>query len=123
MSTEQDTTFGVELVLDLYDCDPETIRSRSRLIEYVHQLCDLIGMRRYGDTIAERFALSNPKAAGYSIVQLIETSSITGHFSEQRNAAYLNIFSCKEFDVAAAIRFTQDYFGATTVKHHVLERR
>jgi len=117
------TVFGVELVLNLYGCDPETVRSRDRLTTYVRDLCDLIGMRRYGDLFAERFGLNEAKAAGYSIVQLIETSSITGHFSEQGNSAYLNIFSCKEFDIDAATTFSHEFFGADSVERHVLTRR
>lgn len=115
--------FGTELVLDLYDCDPETIRSRERLTTYVRQMCDLLQMKPYGEPFAERFGLNQAKTAGYTVVQLIETSSITGHFSEQRNAAYLNIFSCKEFSVPDALAFSKDWFAAGGVSHRVLVRR
>ncbi|MFC7547703.1 S-adenosylmethionine decarboxylase family protein [Plantactinospora sp. GCM10030261] len=117
------SAFGVELVLNLHGCAPDTVRSPDRLAAYVRDLCELIGMRRYGDLFAERFGLNETKTTGYSIVQLIETSSITGHFSEARNAAYLNIFSCKEFDIDAATAFTAGFFGATSVERHVLTRR
>lgn len=120
---DDSTAFGVELVLDLYGCDPDTIRSPDQLTRYVRELCELIGMRRYGNPFAERFGLNEAKATGYSIVQLIETSSITGHFSEQCNSAYLNIFSCKDFDVDVATAFSQKFFGADSVERHVLTRR
>lgn len=114
--------FGTELVLDLFDCDPETIRSRERLTEYVRELCAVIEMTPYGQLFAERFALDDAKAAGYSIVQLIETSSITGHFCELWNSAYLNVFSCKEFDTDKAAEFTRAFFGATDIEQRVLRR-
>lgn len=117
-----DTTFGMELVLDLHGCDPATIRSRDELVRFAHELCHLIGMKPYGPTWAERFGLNADKSAGYSLVQMIETSCITGHFSEEWNAAYLNIFSCKAYDPDLATRFTTDFFGATSVKTNLLTR-
>lgn len=109
-------TFGMEVVLDLYDCNLETIRSKEKLQEYTRELCQVIGMTPYGAPFAERFGLNEAKTAGYSIVQLIETSSITGHFSEERNSAYINIFSCKEFDPKQAAEFSKDFFEADRVE-------
>lgn len=109
-------TFGMEVVLDLYDCKPETIRSKEKLQEYTRELCQVIGMTPYGAPFAERFGLNEAKTAGYSIVQLVETSSITGHFSEEWNSAYINIFSCKEFDPKQAAEFSKDFFEADRVE-------
>jgi S-adenosylmethionine decarboxylase len=109
-------TFGMEVILDLYDCNLETIRSKEKLQEYTRELCQVIGMTPYGAPFAERFGLNEAKTAGYSIVQLIETSSITGHFSEEWNSAYINIFSCKEFDPKQAAEFSKDFFEADRVE-------
>ena len=109
-------TFGMEVVLDLYDCNLETIRSKEKLQEYTRELCQVIGMTPYGAPFAERFGLNEAKTAGYSIVQLIETSSITGHFSEEWNSAYINIFSCKEFDPKQAAEFSKHFFEADRVE-------
>lgn len=109
-------TFGMEVALDLYDCTPETIRSKEKLQEYTRELCQVIEMAPYGAPFAERFGLNEAKTAGYSIVQLIETSSITGHFSEEWNSAYINIFSCKEFDPKQAAEFSKDFFEADRVE-------
>jgi S-adenosylmethionine/arginine decarboxylase-like enzyme len=91
--------FGMELVLDLHDCDPKLIRSKAKLATFARQLCRRIKMKRYGEN-------------GYSLVQLIETSSIVAHFSEGTNKVYLNVFSCKEFDPKDAAAFCQNYFKA-----------
>lgn len=119
MSTDpilDSNNFGMEVVLDLYDCNLETIRSKEKLQEYTRELCQVIGMTPYGAPFAERFGLNEAKTAGYSIVQLIETSSITGHFSEEWNSAYINIFSCKEFDPKQAAEFSKDFFEADRVE-------
>lgn len=121
--TEDRSGFGMELVLDLYGCDPEPLRTSTELTRYVLELCHLIDMKPYGEPFLARFGLNAPKAAGYSVVQLIETSSITGHFSELWNAAYINIFSCKDFDAAAATEFTRQFFRAGSVNQRILVRK
>lgn len=117
-----DGTFGMELVLDLADCDPVSIRSKDSLAAYARELCRVIEMTPYGEPFLARFGLAHPKTAGYSLVQLIETSSITAHFSEERNRAYVNIFSCKYFDPAMATEFTREFFQAGSARDTLLIR-
>ncbi|MDI6591750.1 MAG: S-adenosylmethionine decarboxylase [Patescibacteria group bacterium] len=114
--------YGKELILDLIDCDPKTIRSKKKILEYSNKLCNLLKVKKYGKLLIERFALKNPVTAGYSLVQLIETSSITAHFSELWNRAFLNIFSCKLFDHKKVTDFTKKFFKAKKIKNRVLIR-
>jgi len=114
--------FGKELILDLYDCNPRTIRSKKRILEYSTRICDLIKVKKYGKPIIERFALHLDHAAGYSLVQLIESSLVSGHFSELWNRAYINIFSCKDFNGNEAAAFTKKFFNAKKIKRTILIR-
>lgn len=109
--------FGQELTIDLYDCDLRKISDGKHIKNYVIKLCDeVIDMKRYGEPLVEHFGHENPITSGYSLVQLIETSCVSGHFSEYKKSAYLNIFSCKWFDEKKAAEFTKMWFGATRVK-------
>jgi S-adenosylmethionine decarboxylase len=117
-----DGSFGMELILDLSGCSPESVREKESIVGYAQELCKVIDMKAFGEPFVERFALDNKIAAGYSLVQLIETSSITAHFSEYWNKAYINIFSCKEFDPEAAAEFTKKHFSASEVKQTLLVR-
>ncbi|MBI4313305.1 MAG: S-adenosylmethionine decarboxylase [Candidatus Omnitrophica bacterium] len=110
------------MTLDMYECDPASIRSARKLREFVDQMCRILDMKKYGKTHTPYFGLSEPHTAGYSLLQFIETSSITGHFSELTNAAYLNVFSCKKFDVKLAARFAQMFFGAKRMRKRVHQR-
>jgi len=118
-----DDIFGTELVLDLAGCDPDVIGSAQRLAELATQLCKLIGMQPYGDPIIEHFGHAEAKTAGYTLVQLIETSSIVAHFSEAWQTGYINVFSCQPFDADLATGFVQGYLDADRVHHTVLIRR
>jgi len=108
--------FGQELVLNLYDCKSEYIKSKEKILEFSDKLCEQIEMKKYKEPIIERFALHSEISAGYSLAQMIETSLISGHFSEYCNSAHINIFSCKKFDVKKAINFTKEFFKAQRVK-------
>jgi len=119
---EMKKNYGKELILDLFGCDPKIIRSKKKILEYSDWLCNLIKVKKYGKPICERFALHNPVATGYSLVQLIETSSITAHFSELWNRAFINIFSCKLFNHKIATDFTRKFFKARKIKDRVLIR-
>lgn len=114
--------YGKELILDLYDCDPKIIRSKKNFLEYLNKICDLIKVKKYGKPICKRFALHLEHVAGYSLVQLIESSSITGHFSELWNRAFINIFSCKLFDDKIVTSFTKKFFKAKKIKNRILIR-
>lgn len=120
--TIKQQVFGQELVLNLFDCNPEPIRSGNLILEFIDKLCVLIDMKKYGKPFLERFAEHSEIAAGYSVAQMIETSQIAGHFSEYWNNAYLNIFSCKPFDSQVAQNFAKEFFGAKKVKAKLLIR-
>jgi len=114
--------WGWATAVDLYDCNPETIRSAEKIKEFVTALVALLEMKSFGETVVVHFG-EDEKVEGYSMTQLIETSLISGHFANASNAAYIDIFSCKEYDAQAAADFARQFFGAaqknvqTTVRH------
>jgi S-adenosylmethionine/arginine decarboxylase-like enzyme len=104
--------WGLSTAVDLQDCRPDTIRDPEHIKAYVMALCELIGMNRYGDCQIVHFG--EGRVAGYSMIQLIETSLISGHFANETNRAYLDIFSCKGYDPAVVEAFSKRFFGART---------
>ncbi len=102
--------WGMSMALDLQDCRPDTVRDRDHIRAYVMALCELIGMKRYGDCQIVHFG--EGRVAGYSMIQLIETSLISGHFANDSNRAYLDIFSCKGYDPSVVEDFSRTFFGA-----------
>jgi S-adenosylmethionine decarboxylase len=118
----KDCCFGWELMINLYGCKIEKISSKKQIQIFVDTLCEQIEMVKYGKTLIPYFGEKQPHTKGYSLVQLIETSSITGHFSEKKRSAYINIFSCKPYDHRKARLFTKDFFGAEKIKSHFIKR-
>lgn len=114
--------FGYELIMDLSECDIAVMSSKKKLAEYVDKLCKLIKMKKYGKVLLPYFGLEKPHTKGYSLLQFIETSSITGHFSEYWRKSYINIFSCKSYDHELAAKFTKAFFKAKRAKSKLLVR-
>ncbi len=114
--------WGMETCLDLKSCCPETIRSAEKIKEYVVKLCELIDMKRFGECVVVHFG-EDETVAGYSMMQLIETSLISGHFANLTNSVYINIFSCKPYDPHEAAEFTKEFFKAKSYETNVLLRK
>lgn len=100
--------WGMSCSIDMQNCNPAKIRSAAAIQDYVIELCKEIDMTRYGDCQVVNFGSGDK--AGYTLVQLIETSNITGHFSNDTNAAYIDVFSCKPFDPFAVADHARKFF-------------
>lgn len=114
--------WGIASSIDIYNCDPEKIRSPEAIRRFVAELCELIQMKRYGETWVVHFG-EDERVAGYSMVQLIETSLISAHFANLTNTTYLDVFSCKPYDPEMVRDFAQDYFGGTRSNLNVTLRQ
>lgn len=101
--------WGLLTSLDIHDCDPALIRDAESIRRFVRELCELIEMKRFGDTFVVDFG-EDPRVAGFSMTQLIETSLISAHFANESNTVYLDIFSCKFYEPLTAAEFSKNFF-------------
>lgn len=108
---EEQDAWGLLTSIDLHGCDPAKIRDAETVKRHVHELCDRIGMKRFGETVVVNFG-EDPKVSGFSMTQLIETSLISGHYANQTNTVYLDVFSCKYYNPVDAAEFSKEFFGA-----------
>jgi len=114
--------WGKHLVLDCSSCDREAVRSPDAIRDFSEDLVASIGMVAYGEPLLAHFAAHLPEAAGYSLVQLIETSAVTGHFCDASGDAYLDVFSCKDFNSEVAIGVIERHLRPESVKKVELSR-
>ena len=114
--------WGILSSIDLYGCNPDKIRDADLIKKFVVELCDLIEMKRFGETVVVHFG-EDEKVAGFSMTQLIETSLISAHFANLTNTTYLDVFSCKYYDSQVVADFAKNFFDADEVRLQVLNRR
>ncbi|KKS14311.1 S-adenosylmethionine decarboxylase [Candidatus Daviesbacteria bacterium RIFOXYD1_FULL_41_10] len=119
---DKNNTWGMVASIDLHVCNPQYIRSKSKIKEFVLALCDLIEVKRFGECIIINFG-ERDEIQGYSMTQLIETSLISGHFANKTNNTYLDIFSCKYFNPEQIAKFSQHFFQSKDYKLHYIFRK
>jgi S-adenosylmethionine/arginine decarboxylase-like enzyme len=110
--------WGVATSIDIYDCHPQTIRDAEMIKTFVKELCERIGMKRFGETQVVHFG-EEERVAGFSMVQLIETSLISAHFANLTNTVYLDVFSCKPYDVNVVEEYARGFFSGKRTNVHV----
>lgn len=118
MESEEEKTldfaqqWGKSAHINLSGCNHEKLTSREILEQFVKGLVDDVGMVAHGPCYIDRFGIPEENLEGYSAMQFIETSSITVHLDEVNDRAYIDVFSCKDFDDKKAFEFCKTYFEA-----------
>ena len=107
--------WGIQCGVDIYNCNPESIRDAELIKRYVTELCELIEMKTFWETQVVHF-WEDERVAGYSMTQLIETSLISGHFANDSNTAYIDVFSCKYYNPNTVADFTLKFFEGKDYK-------
>jgi S-adenosylmethionine/arginine decarboxylase-like enzyme len=106
----------------MLDCSGCTgIDSKENIYNFTKELVKRIDMQAHGEPIIEYLLPGDPKQ-GYSMLQLITTSNLSGHFMELDGTAYFDIFSCKEFDLIEAQQVIKEFFNPSKMRVNFLTR-
>jgi len=105
--------------VDLFDCKKD-LTSGDCLKDFAANLCSEIGMKLHGEPVIERFG--DGAVEGWSLMQFIETSTITVHLDEIGGRVFVDIFSCKNFDGKKAEDFCVGFWRAGRVEGKTVSR-
>ena len=114
--------WGQHLVLDFNGCPKELLADKENILNWSKELVKAIDMVAYGEPIIEHFATHSHEAAGYTLLQMIETSNIAAHFAENIGQVYIDVFSCKAFDAELALGVCKKYFNPCQANIHNMDR-
>jgi S-adenosylmethionine/arginine decarboxylase-like enzyme len=117
----ENTYWGHHLIINAAGCNPEAIKDHDTVYNFTKQLVKDIDMVAYGEPQIVNFGSGDK--AGFTLVQLIETSNISAHFVNEYNEIYLDVFSCKHFDSHVVVDLVKEYFGATNVWYTFIDRK
>jgi len=108
--------WGQHLVLNAKMCDIIKARDPEYISNFIQHLVKEIDMVPYGTPQITHFA-DNTDKAGWTAIQLIETSNIIAHFLDQNGDLYLDVFSCKPFESLVVINALKEYFSPKKIVH------
>lgn len=111
--------WGYHLMLDCSGC--KNIDKRDVIYKFTKDLIERIDMTAHGEPIIEYLLPGDPKQ-GYSLLQLITTSNIAGHFMELDGTAYFDVFSCKTFDIEIVKQVVHEYFQPGKMRVNFITR-
>lgn len=114
-------TWGKHMIIDAARCNPASIRSATHIHNFTKCLVSAIDMTAYGEPQIVMFGTGNKK--GYTLVQLIETSNICAHFTEEDDSMYLDVFSCKNFEPETVDSVVSAFFNPARTRSSVLLRQ
>jgi S-adenosylmethionine/arginine decarboxylase-like enzyme len=128
MEFEKMKPYGKELILDLHNCNVDKF-TRDSIEEYIYTLCSKINVERgdgvfWWDYQEENIScVSDPvHLIGTSALQFIRTSTIVIHTLDILGNAYIDIFSCDDFDAMKVSQFTVDWFKGRIVNERGIDR-
>lgn len=112
--------WGFHLSLDCYNGDKELITSAVNITAFAKALVERIDMKAYGEPQVIHFGEDDKQ--GFTLVQLIETSNICGHFCDDSGNFYLDVFSCKPYDKEIVKQTVDQFFLPESMIEHYIER-
>jgi S-adenosylmethionine/arginine decarboxylase-like enzyme len=116
------SNWGYHLVLDVQECQKGKASDPLYITKFIKELVVKIDMIAFGEPQLIHFANGTEKA-GWTVIQLIETSSIVGHFLDRSGDLYLDIFSCKNFDESVVKTLIKEYFNPVNIHSRFLNRQ
>ncbi len=104
-------TWAFSCQIDCQGCCRDLMTSEPHIREYVTGILQLLNIQPYGACSVVHFGQA-PSNRGFSMFQFLEKGSISGHFVDQKQLAYIDLICCSPFDIQKAVEFTQSFFEA-----------
>lgn len=109
---------GPHICLDLQGCDPTRLNCLEHVWTYLHQLPDRVNMTRLTQPYTFPYRTCHEIDQGITGFVIIAESHISIHTYPARCYAFVDVFSCKPFNVDKVVRLTKEWFDATSVDTH-----
>lgn len=106
-----ESVWGWHLLVDAKAGDIKSVTSKKQITKFSIELVKRIDMKAYGKPKVVHFAEHDVEKEGYSLVQLIETSLISGHFVDISGDFYIDCFSCREYNAELVIDTINEFFN------------
>ena len=114
--------FGPHLTLDLIGCPKEILSNYDLHFSLLKELPEMIGMTPITQPYVFPYSGLVPEDKGITGIVIIAESHLSIHSFEDKGYTFIDMFSCKPFDVEKAQQFIIDLFKPTKIEKNLLER-
>jgi S-adenosylmethionine decarboxylase len=114
--------YGPHLMLDLNDCNSAILDDLEACFRLLNELPEKIGMTKITQPYVFRYSGLVTEDEGITGVTIIAESHISLHTYPKKNFVFVDIFSCKPFDVEGARDYVVQFFQSKSPSVHVQER-
>ncbi|MFH1877558.1 MAG: adenosylmethionine decarboxylase [Candidatus Omnitrophota bacterium] len=114
--------FGPHLMLDLRKCNQDKLRDYKLVFNVLHDLPEKIGMTKITQPYVFPYEGLIPEDKGITGTVIIAESHISIHTFQEKDYCFIDVFSCKSFDVEFAADFLVNAFESKDYDKHVINR-
>ncbi len=118
----QDVEFGPHLTLDLGKCNPKKLSDLKFIFNFLNDLPTKIGMTKITQPYVFEYSGLVPEDKGITGFVVIAESHISVHTFQDKDYAFVDIFSCKFFDYEKVKKILIDAFESKDPKTNVVMR-
>jgi S-adenosylmethionine decarboxylase len=117
-----DDAFGPHLTLDLIGCPKEILQDYNLHFKLLKDLPQLIGMTPITQPYVFPYSGLVPEDKGITGIVIIAESHLSVHSFEDKGYTFIDMFSCKPFDVEKAEKYIMDLFKPEKVERNLIQR-
>lgn len=122
-SKQKTIPFGLHVMLELYDCDPQILSDDNLVFTVLDKLPDKIGMNKLITPQVVHTPGNNKRdPGGWSGFVIIQESHISIHTFVKRRFVTADVYSCKEFDPYIAIDYFKKMFKTDDIEYGIEQR-
>ena len=114
--------FGPHLMLDLSECDQERISDLDFIFNFLNALPDKIGMTKITQPYVFPYSGKIPEDRGITGFVVIAESHLSIHTFVDKGYAFVDLFSCKQFDTDVARDLIVEAFASRKPEVYMVER-
>lgn len=114
--------FGPHLMLDCRGCNLDKIADVAHVFNVLNELPEKIGMTKITQPYVFPYSGLVPEDKGVTGTVVIAESHLTFHSFTEKDYFFFDLFSCKPFDVQAAMDYIVEAFEVKDVEVHYAER-
>lgn len=114
--------YGPHLTIDAYGCERERLASLDVVFGFLDRMPDVIGMQKITQPYVFKHLAEPDPEWGITGVVIIATSHCSFHSYPLLGIAFVDIFSCKTFDVENALAYMDECFKPQKTETKLVQR-